>query len=470
MKRIIITVLMSLTSIGVVLAQGTAFSYQGQLNLTGEPATGLYDMQFYLYAAARGGGSLNSSVTNGVPVTDGLFTAQLNFGMGMFDGNPRWIELRVKTNGAATFTTLTPRQQVLPTPYATYAARAGSAANGSVSAAQLDAPAPGPGQLLSYNGTSLVWQNPPTATSWNLNGNNSAAGSFLGTINNQPLELKVNNVRALRLEPGDTSANVIGGSGVNMVGVGVTGATIGGGGWASLSLFVPSAPNTVTGHYGTIAGGKGNLAEASHSTVGGGERNIARGGHATIAGGNHNETTGSGLDTVGGGYENHAGGDASTISGGYQNLTTQWAATISGGTANEASGLEAVVGGGGHNTASAIHATVSGGVRNSSGFQATVGGGSDNRADGVRCTVSGGGNNLAQNYDATVGGGYGNIANGFQSTGPAAPPIRPAATSVSQQAVAPRPCTRALSFGATASMPTWLRPRPTSFSFVLRAG
>src|SRR5215468_1058886 len=75
--------------------------------------------------------------------------------------------------------------------------------------------------------------------SWNLVGNagaNPTNGNFLGTTDSLPLEIRVNGMRALRLEPTaiDTYhsniVNVVGGSQVNFVSSGVIGATISGGG------------------------------------------------------------------------------------------------------------------------------------------------------------------------------------------------------------------------------------------------
>jgi hypothetical protein len=100
---------------------GTAFSYQGKL--------------------ASGGAQDGSTLTtNAVPVTNGLFTVALDFGA-VFDGNARWLDISVKTNGASSYTTLAPRQPLTPTPYALYAPSAGLAASassaGSVAAANI---------------------------------------------------------------------------------------------------------------------------------------------------------------------------------------------------------------------------------------------------------------------------------------------------------------------------------------------
>ena len=72
--------------------------------------------------------------------------------------------------------------------------------------------------------------------------------NFLGTTDNQALELRVNGQRALRLEPNATSPNLIGGYSANWLASGVSGATIGGGGTASYL-------NRVTDDYGTVGGG-----------------------------------------------------------------------------------------------------------------------------------------------------------------------------------------------------------------------
>ena len=100
-------------------AQGTAFTYQGKLNDGGSPASGSYDLTFTLFATNTGGVILAGPVTNGATiVSNGLFTTLVNLGPGAFTGGSNWLEIAVRTNGASSFRTLTPRQQVTPTPYA----------------------------------------------------------------------------------------------------------------------------------------------------------------------------------------------------------------------------------------------------------------------------------------------------------------------------------------------------------------
>jgi hypothetical protein len=121
-------------------AQGTAFTYQGRLNSGTNVATGSYDVKFTLFAVNAGGSAIVGPVTNAaVDVTNGLFTTIVNLG-NLFNGASNWLELAVSTNGANTFFTLAPRQQLTPTPYAIYAETANAAGlSGSVSAGSLPA-------------------------------------------------------------------------------------------------------------------------------------------------------------------------------------------------------------------------------------------------------------------------------------------------------------------------------------------
>ncbi len=118
-------------------AQGTAFTYQGRLQNNGSPASGTYNLTFSLFNTNTSGVSIAGPVTNNaVVVTNGLFTVLIDFGPGAFTGQTNWLEIAVETNGVNTFTTLTPRQQLTPTPYAIYAESA-SGLSGTLSASQL---------------------------------------------------------------------------------------------------------------------------------------------------------------------------------------------------------------------------------------------------------------------------------------------------------------------------------------------
>src|ERR1039458_10770703 len=111
-------------------AQGTAFTYQGRLDDTGQCADGYYGFQFGLYGVQTGGTALyaNTTDTSDVLVTNGLFTVTLDFGSGVFNGTTYWLDISVRTNGNGAFAELSPRQQLTPVPYAVFSESAGTAA------------------------------------------------------------------------------------------------------------------------------------------------------------------------------------------------------------------------------------------------------------------------------------------------------------------------------------------------------
>src|SRR5512138_2984281 len=66
---------------------GTAFTYQGRLNDNGSPVNGLYDFRCQLYDAVEFGALVSATVTNAaVPVSNGLFVVNLDFGPTVFSG------------------------------------------------------------------------------------------------------------------------------------------------------------------------------------------------------------------------------------------------------------------------------------------------------------------------------------------------------------------------------------------------
>jgi len=109
---------------------GTTFIYQGQLQQTGSPASGLHDLRFRLYDALAGGAQVGSTLcADNVNVTDGLFTLPLDFGA-QFAGQQRFLEIDVRAdtglgcgNGTG-FVTLSPRQPLTAAPNALFASSA----------------------------------------------------------------------------------------------------------------------------------------------------------------------------------------------------------------------------------------------------------------------------------------------------------------------------------------------------------
>ncbi len=105
---------------------GTAFTYQGRLMSGGNPANGEYDFKFELYDDAGDTTEtlLDTIEIDMLPVANGLFMVDLDFGAGNFLGFERWLQINVRLGadeGADPYTTLSPRQQINPAPYATFA-------------------------------------------------------------------------------------------------------------------------------------------------------------------------------------------------------------------------------------------------------------------------------------------------------------------------------------------------------------
>lgn len=113
-----------------VFAQGSAFTYQGSLNNNNIPGNGNFDFEFKLFDALNGGAQQGATLQQlNVPVTNGSFSAILDFGANAFPGAARFLELSVRPAGGGAFTTLAPRQQITATPYAIRSTNA-SAADG----------------------------------------------------------------------------------------------------------------------------------------------------------------------------------------------------------------------------------------------------------------------------------------------------------------------------------------------------
>ncbi len=137
MNKSTILFLIAITSLGLSQngwgQMGTVFTYQGRLMDGGVAAEGEYDFEFELYDSAEGNIQVGDTLAKeNVGVYAGYFTVQLDFGAGIFEGEPRWLQIGVRPGEFAdpnTYTPLSPRQEVTPSPYAMYAANAGSDAD-----------------------------------------------------------------------------------------------------------------------------------------------------------------------------------------------------------------------------------------------------------------------------------------------------------------------------------------------------
>jgi len=88
--------------------------YQGRLtDAGGNPLNGSYNLVFQLWNDATAGSQVGSNITkNAVPVSGGMFTVELDVNQNVFNGQALW--LLVQVNGQ----NLSPRQALLPVPYA----------------------------------------------------------------------------------------------------------------------------------------------------------------------------------------------------------------------------------------------------------------------------------------------------------------------------------------------------------------
>ena len=98
------------------VAQDTTISYQGQLKLSGAPFTGEADIRFELFDALTSGSQVGPTLIRpAVPVEDGIFQVELDFGDMAFGADVRYLELEVEG------TILAPRQPIRPAPTALFA-------------------------------------------------------------------------------------------------------------------------------------------------------------------------------------------------------------------------------------------------------------------------------------------------------------------------------------------------------------
>lgn len=122
-------------------AQTPAFNYQGALNADGSPASGTYDLEFRLFDAASNGSQVGPTLlADDLAVNDGLFSIDLDFGLEVFDGGARWLEIGVRPGTSSEdFTTLTPRQPITSAPYSLRSLQAMTVPDGAITGTMLAA-------------------------------------------------------------------------------------------------------------------------------------------------------------------------------------------------------------------------------------------------------------------------------------------------------------------------------------------
>lgn len=147
MRRIMVIMLIFIMYGAVAAPLETTISYQGELIESGVLANGDYDFEFRLFDVVSGGSEIASTITvDGLAVTDGVFTALIDFGSAPYDGTQLWLQIGVRPGvSVAAYDTLLPRQKVTAAPYALYAEGVALNAigssqidNGSVAAVDVD--------------------------------------------------------------------------------------------------------------------------------------------------------------------------------------------------------------------------------------------------------------------------------------------------------------------------------------------
>jgi hypothetical protein len=127
MQRTILSIILVATVLictGTALAD-SAISYQGRLDAGGQAFDGSVDMVFELFDAETNGSAIGSPVAiNGVPVQQGLFQVDLDFGAQAWELG-RWLQITVDGQ------LLSPRQRVTAAPLAARAAGVAEEAVGS---------------------------------------------------------------------------------------------------------------------------------------------------------------------------------------------------------------------------------------------------------------------------------------------------------------------------------------------------
>ncbi|HXI94186.1 MAG TPA: tail fiber domain-containing protein [Blastocatellia bacterium] len=181
-------------------AQTTTFTYQGKLTDSGMPASGSYDFQFKLFDMLTGGSAVGAAAANGVTVTNGVFTVNLDFGVcaSCFNGANRFIAISLKPTSGSTFTDLNPRQQITSTPYAIKSQNATSADGlslacvscvtssqiGSVSGSVITGTIPVSGVPAGSTNYIQNGVGQQVASNFNISGDGTAAGTLSGGVVN----------------------------------------------------------------------------------------------------------------------------------------------------------------------------------------------------------------------------------------------------------------------------------------------
>ncbi len=211
-------ILIFIFTCNMALAQTSALTFQGKLNDGGTAANGAYDFVFKLFSVASGGTQIGSNVVrDDVPVTNGTFAVNLDFGSAAFtSATANYIEISVRA-GSSTggYTMLAPRQLITNSPYsiksisadnAISATNATTAANamqlGGIAANQYvlttdgrlsDSRAPLPNSANYIQNTT----SPQSSSNFNISGNGTIGGTLNSSIVNAAAQFNIGGDRIL---------------------------------------------------------------------------------------------------------------------------------------------------------------------------------------------------------------------------------------------------------------------------------
>jgi len=414
-KILFSTALMLATTLGAQVP--SIINYQGRVSVSGVNYNGVGQFKFALVNSSQTLWNNDGFTTANEPsgavaatVTKGLYsiglgdTTQQNMAAlpsTVFTNSD--VRLRVWFFDGTSFQQLTPDQRIYAVGYALNAA---NVADGAVTSAKIAtgaiqqshlAAGVGGGGTVNDGGITTAKIADAAVTSakissgsitgghlnlsglattlWQVGGNaGTAAGThFLGTTDNQSLELKINNARALRLNPGASSgaANLVVGGMLNGTDANVQGSSIAGGVGNVIAdganfAFIGSGQSNAISTNATLSvlgGGISNLVTSSVAFLGGGFNNVVSGFESAVVAGEGNVVSGGG----------------SFVGGGITNLVTGGDAVIVGGGLNVASGLYSFIGAGVFNGATNIGSAIVGGSSNVAwGIDASIVGGSSN--------------------------------------------------------------------------------------------
>jgi len=277
-------------------ASAAPFVYQGSLSDGGQPANGRYDLQLQLYRSENGFDPIGATITvPGVDVRAGVFRVEADVAAPA-GAERAYVSVGVRESGigAKAFATLPGREPV----------------------------------ALATAAIGACWSSTGDAGS-------DPATNFIGTTDNQPFVIRVNNQRIASFAQATDATNILMGWYGNTIGTSTRASVISGGGGAG--TFVTSPNKIGNGNeYATIAGGRANqIADGAYAaTIGGGDTNKVSGNGNVVAGGRENQAAGM-TSTIAGGAFNRTFGSYATVPGGASN--------VAGGTASFAAGFGAVV-------------------------------------------------------------------------------------------------------------------------------